>query len=188
MISIRTTISTMVGLAMLPISCAQAQDASQSLTLYGGPATRRYVSDIFLHGNFDLDGVLLGVAYDRRLAALGGGFTFEGELQVNHLFMDHSYSSISGGAGLRYDTTRWIGRPSSFAVYTGPSYADDGAQSTGKRNHFLEYVSLEFAVSSINKSNWDGVIRMYHRSGAFGVYGKNTDTGSTFGIGIRRRF
>ena len=77
------TTSVKVALSMLSTSYAQAENTPQSLTLYGGPATRRYVSDIVFHGSFHLDGTMLGLAYDRGLASLGGGFTLEGELQMN---------------------------------------------------------------------------------------------------------
>jgi hypothetical protein len=173
-----------IAIATFASSDAQAESARQSVTVYGGPATRRYVSEIFLHGHFDVDGTTLGLAYDRRVFDLGAGFALEIEVQVTHFFMSFPYTSVAAGVGIRYDTSRWIGRRSSFAVYSGPSYADDGGSKNGR---FLEYVTVQFAVS-INRSPWDGVIRMYHRSGTFGLYGKDTDAGSMLGIGLRRRF
>ena len=158
------------------------------VTFYGGPPTRRYMSEIFFEGNFSVDGAMLGLAHDRRLADLGSGFTLETEIQTTHFFMSRPYSSVGGGLGVRYDTSRWTKQPSSFAVYSGPSYADDSAVSEGKSGRFLEYVAVEFALANILEMHWDGVIRMYHRSGGFGLYGRHTATGSMLGIGLRRRF
>jgi len=173
---------------MFAVSARYAESAQQSVALYGGPATRRYVSQILFHGQFDLDGAMLGLAYDRRLAYLGAGFALEVDLEAAHFFMKRSYSSMAAGLGIRYDTSRWIGKPSSFAVYTGPSYADDPVPGDGYHGRFLEYVAVEFALAIGNNSPWDGVIRMYHRSGTFGLYGSDPDSGSMLGIGLRRRF
>jgi hypothetical protein len=182
------TVLVLIACAKFAASDSHAESARQSVTFYGGPGTRRYMSQIFFQGNVSIDGTMLGLAYDRRLADLGSGFTLETEIQVTHFFMSRPYSSVAGGFGIRYDTSRWTKQPSSFAVYSGPSYADDPALSEGKSGRFLEYVAVEFAVANIGEIRWDGVIRMYHRSGAFGFYGLHTDTGSMLGIGIRRRF
>jgi hypothetical protein len=180
-------VSILIASAWLPIPDAAAAPPRQSVTFYAGPATHQFVSQIF-QGNFDVDGAMLGLAYDRWLADLGAGFTLEAEVQVTHFFNNPSSSAVAGGVGVRYDTSHWIGQASSFAFYTGPSYADDPVRNQGHSERFLEYVAVEFALENINQSQWDGVIRMFHRSGAFGLYGNDADTGSMLGIGIRRRF
>jgi hypothetical protein len=175
----------MVVVVTLVVSSVQAESARQSVTVYAGPATRQYVSNIVFHGNFAVDGTTLGLAYDRRIFDLGAGLTLEIEGQVAHSFMDTPYTSMGAGLGVRFDTSRWTRQPSSVAFYSGPSYADDGGT---KRRRLLEFVTVEFAVQFMNRSKWDGVFRMFHRSGAFGLYGNHTDTGSMLGVGVRRRF
>jgi len=98
----------------------------------------------------------LGLAYDRRLADLGSGFTLETEIQMTHFFMNRPYSSVA--VALAYDTTHRVGPNSRpvFAFYTGPSYADDSALSEGKTGRFLEYVAVEFAVAISKKP--DGTV------------------------------
>jgi len=180
-------VSILIAFACFPAPDAAAEPPRQSVTLYGGPATHQFVSQIF-QGNFDVDGMMLGLAYDRRLADLGAGFTLEAEVQATHFFMSPPSSAVAGGLGVRYDTSHWTSHASSFAFYTGPSYADDPVRNQGHNERFLEYVAVEFALENINQSQWDGVIRMFHRSGAFGLYGNDADTGSMLGIGIRRQF
>jgi len=177
----------LIAIACFPVPNAVAESAGQSVTLYGGPATHQFVSEI-IQGHFSVDGTMLGLAYDRQLADLGAGFVIEAEAQATHFFMNPSYSTVAAGLGVRYDTSRWTGQASSFAFYTGPSYADAATRDNDESKHFLEYVSLEFALENISSSQWDGVVRMYHRSGAFGLYQNNTDIGSVLGVGIRRRF
>ena len=179
--------SILIAFCCFLLPAAIAETSRQSVTLYGGPATTQYVSHI-VQGDFTVDGGLLGLAYDRQLASLGSGFTLEAEAQVAHAFMNRSYTTVAAGLGVRYDTSGWTSQESSFAFYTGPSYADNIGRTEGHSERFLEYVGLEFALENINNSQWDGVIRMFHRSGAFGLYGKDTDTGSMLGIGIQRRF
>ena len=180
-------ISVMIALACFPVSDATAESALQSVTLYVGPTTRQFASEI-VQGHFNIDGTMLGLAYDRQLTDLGAGFRLEAEAQATHFFMKPSYSTLAAGLGVRYDTSRWIGQASSFAFYTGPSYADAATRNNDESEHFLEYVSLEFSLENISNSQFDGVVRMFHRSGAFGLYQNNTDVGTMFGIGIRRRF
>jgi hypothetical protein len=180
-------VSILIAFAYVPVLDAVAEPPRQSVTFYGGPATYQFVSQIF-QGNFGVDGMMWGLAYDRGLSDLGAGFTLEAEVQATHFFNNPSSSAVAGGLGVRYDTSHWTSQASSFAFYTGPSYADDPVRNQGHSERLLEYVAVEFAFENINQSQWDGVIRMFHRSGAFGLYGNDADTGSMLGIGIRRRF
>jgi len=180
-------VSILSAFAFFAVPHAIAQPLRQSLTLYGGPATHQFVSHI-IQGNFDIDGAMLGLAYDRWVSDLGGAFSLEAEAQAVFFIANPTSSAVAGGLGVRYDTSHWTSHPSSLAFHTGPSYADEPARNEGHSEHFLEYVAIEFALENINQSQWDGVIRVFHRSGAFGLYGNDADTGSMLGIGIRRRF
>src|SRR5437868_4072117 len=84
-------------------SIAPARAIEQSITLYGGPASHNTASEVFVHGEFRIDGPMLGLAYDRGLADLGSGFALEGELQATHFFIDAAYSTVGVALGLRYD-------------------------------------------------------------------------------------
>jgi hypothetical protein len=153
---------------------ASAGNSPWSATLYVGPSSTQFVTQI-LSGNFDVNGGMVGLAVDRGLFKLGSGISLAAELQVTDFFDEFPWS----------DTF-----PMSLAVYTGPSYAPNAPLILDPQPHqdpkFLNYISLEFAVPMNN--DWDAALRIYHRSGAWGVYSNTADVGSTIGIGLRRRF
>lgn len=172
-------------------------DPSWTGTLYAGPATASSSSEIFFHGDLHPDAAMVGLALDRHLWAIGGGFNLEGEGQVTRFAGDRNYTTLALGLGLRYDMAPWQ-VPASIALFTGPSWADDppvismgswnGRPIDYGRKAFLEYVGAELAVSVSRDHRWNGVVRFYHRSGAFGLWADNADEGSMIGIGIRRDF
>lgn len=199
-VSIKTILRTLfVGALVATIGMSNAYAASPwSVTLYGGPSSNSFFGRIFLHGKFDANGAMAGLAGDYRIANLGRGFTFEAELQLAHIWAETNDTIGDFGIGFRFHDFPWSHRlPTSFAVYTGPSYAsnppsvgisDSGAPVHFQRENLLNYVAIEFAVAMSPTSKWDGVIRLYHRSGAFGLYSSAADEGTAFGLGIRRRF
>src|SRR5271156_890160 len=99
---------------------AHAADLPWSATLYGGPATTKFVSQIVLDGQFDATSGMAGLAIDRRIFRLGGGFPLEGEAQLTQFVGHHCYTVGSIGPGIRYTWFWRRGEPASFAFYTGP--------------------------------------------------------------------
>jgi hypothetical protein len=175
-----------------------AADPPWAVSLYAAAASNKFVSDILFDGEFEPSGGMIGLALDRRLFGLGSSFDIEAEAQLTHYGLGHAYSTAALGIGFRFRDFPWsASAPTSFAFYTGPSYADDPPAmgiSSGQggvrfeRKKWLNYVALELAVSPVPDSYWDGVIRVYHRSGAFGLYSSAADNGTAIGLGIRRRF
>jgi hypothetical protein len=169
---------------------AQAGNSPWSATLYAGPSSTAFVTQI-LDGKFDVNGSMVGLAVDRGLFRLGSGISIAGEIQVTDFFGKYDYQTGAIGLGLRFDEFPWSDSfPMSFAVFTGPSYAPNAPLILDPQPHqdpkFLNYVSLEFAFSM--NPDWDATLRAYHRSGAWGVYSNTADVGSMIGIGLRRRF
>lgn len=167
-------------------------DGPWSVTLYGGPSSTKFVTQI-LSGDFTINGGMAGLAIDRGLFRLGGGVSLAAEVQATQFFGEYSYSTAGLGLGFRFDELPWSDSlPSSFAIYTGPSYAPNAPLIKLPSPHhdpkFLNYVSLEFAVQIPGTRKWDATLRVFHRSGAWGTYSNTADVGSMIGIGIRRRF
>ena len=176
--------------ALLWSGAALAGNSPWSATLYAGPSSTQFVTQI-LSGNFDVNGGMVGLAVDRGLFRLGSGISLAAEFQVTGFFGKYAYQTGAFGLGLRFDEFPWSDTvPMSIAVYTGPSYAPNAPLILDPKPHqdpkFLNYVSLEFGFQ-MNR-DWDAALRIYHRSGAWGVYSNTADVGSVIGIGLRRRF
>lgn len=137
---------------------------------------------------------MIALAVDRRLFRLGWGFSVGAEGQITQHFGEHTYNTFALGLGFRFNDFPWSDRlPTSIAVYSGPSYAINPPIElyvpTRRQHPFLNYLSLEIAVAlPHHERHWDGVLRIYHRSGAWGVYSINADEGSMIGLGIRAKF
>jgi hypothetical protein len=191
-----------IGLmAAVPLGAARAVENDQpwSATLYAGPSSNKFLTQTLRDGRLDPDGDAIGLALDRRLLTLGWGFTFEGEAQVLQTSAHSlSYTTFALGLGLRFHNFPWSDRvPTSLAVYTGPSYATSPpASGIGYHDQpvpfakvkLLNYIGIELAVALPGTDNWDGVLRFFHRSGAFGLYSIQADTSTAIGLGLRARF
>lgn len=169
---------------------ASAGNSPWSATLYAGPSSTAFVTQI-LDGKFDVNGGMVGFALDRGLFKLGSGISIGAEMQVTDFFGKYAYQTGAIGLGLRFDEFPWSDSlPTSMAIYTGPSYAPNAPLIFDPQPHqdpkFLNFVGIEVAVA-MNR-NWDAAFRIYHRSGAWGLYSNTADTGSMIGIGLRRRF
>ncbi len=190
----RGWIAITVPLLMCSFSSAVAgnDQTDWSVTAFGGPWTQRIVSEIVIDGNYDVSGGLIGVAVDRHLARLGWGFSLAGEGVLTQNFDGPVFTTVGAGLGLRFDSI--AGHiPISVAAYTGPSYAFHPPveqYNTDRRQHpFLNYVAVELAIGIPRHENhWDAVLRIFHRSGAWGLYSPNADEGSTVGVGLRAKF
>ena len=130
---------------------------------------------------------MAGVAVNRKIAYLGGGFTLSAEGQVTQYFTHELYETVSLGLGLSFDRFPWD-TPTTVSLHLGPSYAFDPPPVSGERHPFLNYVSAEFAIQIPRTDNWDAVLRLFHRSGAWGLYAVQVDQGTMVGAGIRVRF
>lgn len=181
----------MCGLALAALACpARAAESPWSATLYAGPSSTKFVTQI-LSGDFEVNGGMVGLAIDRGLFKLGGGVSIGAELQLTQFFGDYVYNTGGFGVGVRFDEFPWSDSlRTTFAVYTGPSYAPNARIIKDPVPHqdpkFLNFVSMELGFGVARK--WDLVTRVYHRSGAWGTYSNTADVGTMIGIGLRRRF
>jgi hypothetical protein len=165
---------------------ARAEDL-WSATLYAGPATNTISSEI-IAGHLHVDGMMIGVAVDRKLVDLGSGFSLGAEVQLTQYLGDHAYNTGALGVGVRFDRFPWRA-PTVLSLYTGPSYATDPPLvPMGHRKALLNYVGVEFAVALPHATGWDAALRLYHRSGEWGLYSNDIDEGTMVGVGLRYQF
>jgi len=190
---VRAALFCLAGMAFA--TAAHAEGEPWRLSAYGGVATRLDTTDIFLHGHYHPDGSQVGVSLDRDLSDLGSGFTLVGDLGATRFVAKSSETSVDLGLGVRY-SFHVFGDGISVAGFTGPSWATgEPVISTGSSHGqpinfeqvpWLNYVGAEIAIGLAPHLN--GVVRYYHRSGAFGLFKPDADEGSTLGFGVQYQF
>jgi hypothetical protein len=186
----RWGLSVCGAVAFLWSGASEAAHGPWSVTLYSGPSSTAFVTQI-LSGKFDVNGGMVGLAVDRGLFRLGSGISLGAELQVTQFFGKYTYNTGAFGLGFRFDEFPWSeSLPTTMAIYSGPSYAPNAPLIVDPTPHqdpkFLNFVSIEIAFG-LNR-NWDAGLRVYHRSGAWGTYSNTADVGSMIGFALRRRF
>jgi len=182
-----------VALATAVFAVGPSRAGPWSATIYGGPSSNSRASDI-VDGKGRLSGGMIGLAVDRDIFRLGWGITFGAEVQVTHYLFGKDYTTGALGIGFRFHDILW--GHNSLAIYSGPSYAlnpprvpDYFYGPSYRMQKFLNFIGVEFAVPiPWDPQHWDAVLRLYHRSGAWGVYSINVDEGSMIGIGLRAKF
>jgi hypothetical protein len=186
------TIATSVSLVSGYTACAE-DGGPWSATLYVGPATNNYTSQIF-HGDFNIEGPALGFALDRHLFDLGAGFSLLAEAQAVHYFFSPPTTTFGLGVGIKYDLLSIApGAPVTVALYMGPSCSldpplDANGPEIPARHRFLNYLSSEVNIGIPHAADWSVSIRSFHRSGMYGLYARGIDEGSMIGVGIRHTF
>jgi hypothetical protein len=195
----KTPLRAFAGLAVFSVAFLSAGESAAegwSVSLYAGPWTDRYTSEIFFHGQVTPIAGLAAIAVDGSLFHIGKNFAFEVEAQYVRHFSGYEDNTFALGIGIRYAIPKREGwMPMSFALYIGPSYSQNPHMRitdhdyAGPGENFLNYLSVEIAIGIPGHDHWDAIGRYFHRSSTFGVYhGHITDEGSGIGLGVRRRF
>lgn len=120
-------------------------------------------------------------------------FGFEGQL-AKHTGPIQYHWEINGLGTLRWVTFPWNRHiDSSAAVGLGLSYATDlpefEVQDNGASNQWLAYILVELTARLPTIPKWQIVVRVHHRSAAFGAFEDNVTSGSNaVGVGIKYRW
>jgi hypothetical protein len=177
-------------------SAAQPVAHRWSGTVYFGPSTTKYFGAVLQKLNFEPTGAMIGLAADRPFLDLGWDIALSGEVQATQYIFGHPNTSFATGLGFQANAPFGIGG-TSLSVYDGPSYdLDPPLTSIGYGNRlwpawrkkFLNYVSIEYGIDFPSAPDWAAVFRLYHRSGAFGLYSAGDDDGVAVGLGLRYTF
>ena len=173
-----------------------ASNGPWSATVYFGPSTTKFFGAVFTSGRLQPNAAMLGIAGDGRLLYLGAGISLAGEAEITQTFFGHRNTTVSLGLGFQVNAPFGLDH-TRISVYDGPSYAmDPPATAIGYhsivypawRKKFENYVTLEIAVALAPDSDWDVVGRLFHRSGAWGLYTNSDDDGMALGLGLKYRF
>lgn len=158
-----------------------------AFTLYAGSAVRTNVQDIFFTPigptgwDFDGGGIVAGAA-SRRIVTFFDSFDLEIEVGVGQRFGNmretEGWAAIYG---------RWTNFPWNKIIYTtlavssGPNYAT-GVSDFERRNdgtRLQNFFSPELTFALPDQRDKQLVIRLHHRSGAYGVV-SNAGSGATY--------
>ena len=188
-------IAVIMVIALTPAFTGKAMAADDfALTVYGGRMTDGDFGDA-LTGQADfIDAYVVVGALSWTFARyFEEALSFELEGQVGKWWGDQHNVEFNLPVAIRWSKFPWNHYVSTSLAYgLGPSYATkepaaeiDEHDSTKK---FLVYWFGEIAFGPPD-SNWAGVFRIHHRSGAFGLIADRGEGGSnTLAVGLKYRF
>jgi len=188
-------IAVIVVIALTPAFIGKAMaEEDFAVTVYGGRMTDGDFGDS-LTGNADfIDAYVVVGALSWTFARyFEDALSFEIEGQVGKWWGDQHNMEFNLPVAIRWSKFPWNHYVSTSLAYgLGPSYATkepaaeiDEHDTTKK---FLVYWFGEIAFGPPD-SNWAGVFRIHHRSGAFGLITDRGDGGSnTLAAGLKYRF
>ena len=188
-------IAVIMVIALMPAFIAKASAADDfAVTVYGGRMTDGDFGDA-LTGQADfIDAYVVVGALSWTFARyFEDALSFELEGQVGKWWGDQHNVEFNLPLAIRWSKFPWDRYVSTSLAYgLGPSYATkepaaeiDEHDSTKK---FLVYWFGEIAFGPPD-SNWAGVFRIHHRSGAFGLIADRGEGGSnTLALGLKYRF
>jgi hypothetical protein len=169
-------------------------DDDFAVTVYGGRMTDDSYSET-LSGQADfIDAYMLVAAFSWTFARyLDDALSLEVEAQVGKWWGDQDNMEFNLPVAMRWNRFPWNHIVStSLAFGLGPSYATDEPEGEIERHdetqRFLIYWFGELALGP-PASSWAWVVRLHHRSGAFGLVADQGDGGSnTLAAGLKYRF
>ena len=185
----------LAGLLLCLPAAAQAQENAPAepgpwaVTFWGAWGTDGDIEDFpGIASDFE-DSWFAGVGLTREIGRMGEDFAWEVEAIAVRHFGEQRHWEGDLALGLRWTDPFWTG---SFAVSTGVSLANSlptlEERVDPPTRKFLHFLGIEAAFSTKSNSASEFVLRLHHRSAAYGLYGTQ-DGGSNFvALGYRRRF
>lgn len=190
-----------LGLALLvaafPVSAPAAEPGlDENVFVFGGPFTTGHFEDTFLvwedhyESNF-----FAGAGYQRFLYSYGSfKLGVEAGAGVRFGAGEPVSAEVWGGAVARLTTFSLGGLDISPSITFGLSAVTDTigvettrAEANAAKTGLLYYLGPEIAISSAEHPEWEGFVRVQHRSGGYGTI-TNLDGSNAATVGIRYRF
>ncbi|MBW1980718.1 MAG: acyloxyacyl hydrolase, partial [Deltaproteobacteria bacterium] len=176
------------------LSCSDRASAGDwALALYGGVLLEGELNNATIaHQGFE-DSYLLALALTRKVATWENMIDWEVEGQSVKHFAAQSNWEFNGLVAVRWLLFPWDSYlDTSFAFGGGLSYATE-TPKVEKENHdpaakFLKYLMLELAFSLPDSERWSLLVRIHHRSGAFGLFHGVTGASNALAFGVRYSF
>jgi hypothetical protein len=167
-------------------------DAPNAITAFAAKLTSNNFEDFLAPTNIRFrDTYLAGAGYSRRLTTFFDKIDIEALGQTALHFGQAHQWEFDAALVARWKYFPWNDYVrTSFAFGLGPSYETqvppEEVALHGQSEQWLGFWLAELTVGPPD-SLWSGVIRLHHRSTAFGLFGK-TGGSNWLALGIRREF
>jgi len=167
---------------------------SYALSVYGGRITDNEIGD-FAVGFLDLDfedSYLVALALARRIATYNELASFEVEGQIVKHFDRQDHWEFNGLLIARWEAFFWDRYlDTSLAAGIGPSYATDvpeiEVQRSGESQRLQVYMLVELELALPSHPNIAAIIRIHHRSNAFGIVADD-GVSNALALGLKFRY
>lgn len=167
---------------------------SYALSVYGGRMTDNEIGDFavgFLGLDFE-DSYLVSLALARRFATYDELASFEVEGQIVKHFDQQDHWEFNALLIARWEAFFWDRYlDTSLAAGIGPSYATDvpeiEIQRSGESERLQVYMLVELEAVLPSHPNIAAIIRIHHRSNAFGIVADD-GTSNALAFGLKFRF
>lgn len=179
----------LVGL-LVPAAWAGEVPREGALSVYAGRLTDSEWYSSLTPGVDLIDSSLLALAWSRTLLRADTrpwSIEWEGQAVKHFGDQDHwEFNLLLGGRWHRFPWSDTVATSLAFGV--GPSYATELPKAEvarhGDSEQWLAYWYLELTLGP-PRSDWSGILRLHHRSTAFGLFG---DTGGSNALTVGFRY
>lgn len=173
-----------------------------SVMVFSGPFVNTGLSDIAFHGDLSPfawhygASTFLGVTASRRIATFWHGrFDIEPEIGLGKRFGNMHEWEAWGAVFLRYNYFPWNNYIyTTVAISTGLDYASDISEIEVRRSgdnrgsRLLHYLAPEITFALPQHKSEELVVRLHHRSGAYGLVSRTGGGAQYLTVGLRLRF
>ena len=163
-------------------------------TIYGGLVSRERMTTLLYkqhQASLEEDTAFLGGSISKRIGQWRKGFTFELEAGAGYRFSNEDAGEFWGALFARYDRFPWNEKVyTTIAISTGLNYATRVSEIEYAENNsnLLHYLAPEITVANPNNKNLEGVLRLHHRSGVYGLFNGVRSGTNVVTLGLRKRF
>ncbi len=164
-----------------------------SAAVYGGRFFDNKWPDFFSEPDSleSVDAWMVGVAVSREIGRWPAPIQWEIEGQIVRHFGEQDHWEVNVPLIARWTEFTWNETlETGVAFGMGPSYAFSEPKAerarSGETSQFMLYWTIEASVAAPG-SPWSAVVRLHHRSTAYGVFGEAGGS-NILAFGLRRRF
>ena len=186
--------SSILTLPLLMNSPAEAAPPEWAITGYAASLSADGIEDVLgFSADYEKDYKLAALALSKRIDDPYASIDLEWEAQlVKHIEGQDHWEANGLLVG------RWLPFPwdsmleTSLAAGAGLSYASQlpafEQDNHTNANQLLVYLMVELELALPQQKDWSMVLRVHHRSGAYGLFGDVEGASNALGIGVKYRF